>query len=290
MSSNSEFNFPENIKSSIEEEYKERRNKLSAKNQKAYAFFLDSQSVIEGDKEIFNEFLNSLIENDYKNNFVDIIENFEDIEVYRRFLASILIYMRINNFEDSPDKFLYFCIAVEAAMQFKSNKGKGNTRLFKDFFKENLSEDSKLKMISHFKIKEVNNTVKSQNFLMYKYGKSKLIKNKKKSFVPSCYRLKQCYVDTGKCYPKHGCYLKSNPHKINDQLDHVLDYLYQKRSNFVHDGRVFSHPVDGSIGDVWRHPAKKKFIGISYSLNLYDLFSLYEEALLTYFTKINGAE
>ena len=114
---------------------------------------------------------------------------------------------------------------------------------------------------------------------MHKLRKAKIIKNKEKSIVPSCYKLKQCYLDTGKCYPQHSCYLKSNPLKINDQLDYVLDYLYRERSNFVHEGRVFSHPEGGSIGDVCCHPSKKKLVGVSYSLSLVDLFEIYEEAL-----------
>jgi hypothetical protein len=289
MSSNSEFNFPEQIRSSIEEDYDERRKNLSEMDQEAFAFFLSSQNEIKGDKETFVNFLDSLIKEDFKEEFKNLIENFNDMESYQRFLASILIYMRSNSFNESPDKFLYLCIAVEAAMQFKSTMGKiKKTKLFKDFFKKNLSEDSKLKMISHFKDKEVDNIAVGHSVMMRNIRKNKIIKIKETSMVPSCYKLKQCYLHIGKCYPQHGCYLKTNTDKIDDQLDNVLDYLYQKRSNFVHNGRVFPHPEGSSIGDVYCHPAQKKLIGVSYSLDLFDLFKIYEEALLNHFKKING--
>mgnify|MGYP000889783489 CR=1 FL=1 len=280
--------FPEVIRTKIEDGYKERKKKLSPSQIRILSPFLDPKPEIDGDKEVLQNFLDFLQNDTYEQEFVNLIENFEDLEAYHRFLASVLIYMRTENFNDPSDKFLYLCISIEAAMQFKSNRGKEKNRLFKAFFKENLAEDTKLRMISHFKSKNVINTVKSQDFLLYKAGKTSLRKTKGKSIVPSCYKLKQCFLDTGKCYPQHGCYLKSNPDKINDQLNFVLDYLYQKRSNFVHDGRIFAHPVNGSIGDVCCYSAQKKLVGISYSLNLYDLFEIYEEALLNHFKTING--
>lgn len=230
-------------------------------------------------------FLNSLKNQELKEDFIKLIETFEDLELYKRFLASILIYNRIDGLPDGIDKFLYLCIAVEAAMYFKHNKGKKKNKLFRSFFKKNLSDESKLKMISNFRNKKVKNILVRD----IKFG-SKLKKRKTNTLLPSCYRQKHCFVYGNGCYPENMCHLKNEGrNKIDEQLDHILNYLYAKRGNFVHEGVGFSLEnrdekgyFDIRIFDLYKDHTKNKMSEVLVTLNMEQLFNFYEEALLNH--------
>jgi len=229
-----------------------------------------------------------------KDKFIFLIENFENYELYKSFLASILVYTRIDDLPDDIDKFLYLCIAVEAAMQFNSIIRKKSKR-FKLFFMENLSDNSKLKMISSFKNKRFKNFIEGSNLANHKTFGTNLKKIKREIILPSCYRQKECFIAQSKCYPDRYCFLKDKDEiKINEQLDFILSYLYGKRSDFVHEGIGFSlesRSLESRLGhwhglwDLFKDPIQGKEVEVHFKLYMEDLFNFYEEALLNQFSK-----
>lgn len=282
---NSSFTFPVEIQNKIEDDYNKRKNKFDAHNQLVYSFFLDPNPRIDGDKEVLENFLNS-VNNDLRDDYVNLIENFADFAEYNKFLASVLIYLRIENIGDECDKFLYLCIAIEAATRFKYNQNKKKSLLFKKFFKDNLPIEEKIKIISNFKSKEFKYTLSSTDLTRYRSNintKPKPKKIESNSFLPACYRQKRCYIEYGKCYPKYGCYL-CDINNADGYFDLVIDFLYQKRSNFVHEGRIFPHPngQGGSQFVCYDHSIKDDII-VRYSLDLFDLIKIYQIALLNHF-------
>ena len=167
----------------------------------------------------------------------------------------------------------------------------GEVRKFRLFFKENLSTENKLKLISSFhdgvfdsyleRGQRINNGI----------------------MLPSCYDENVCYVEGGKCEPNVACPLLSDEKRLNKQLNLVLRYIYQKRSAFVHEGKLFSlyeryseagmNFIGGYILDVFHILERNKIVKIVNSkpvlvnLDFEDLCICYEESLLNYFKKLS---
>lgn len=221
---NTFFKYPEKIWNKMMEDFEKTAEIMSEPDEKFYRDLFHPIITLESEIPPLNTFIESSIKNEaLKPDFVDLIANFEDYEIYKRFLASILIYNRINNLDDGIDKFLYICIAVEAAMHFKSNPIIEKNKRFRYFFKNNLSTESKLKMISCFRNKKVKNIIKGPDLVNHKSFGVKIEKTKSNIFLPSCYRQKECFVYGGKCHPERICDLKSkSEEKINEQLDFYL--------------------------------------------------------------------
>ncbi|QUH23458.1 hypothetical protein HYG87_06635 [Methanobacterium alkalithermotolerans] len=283
---NYSFNFPLKIQKEIEDEYAAKKNKFNPSQQAAFSIFLDPNPEIEGDKEVLEKFLDD-IPIDLKKDYIDLIENFDDLNAYRKFLGSILIYLRIENIGDECDKFLYLCIAIEAATRFKYNQNKKKTLLFQKFFKDNLPIEERIKIVSNFKSKDAKYTLDSTDLIRVRSNpNSKIKKIETNSFLPACYRLKKCYIDYDKCYPEYGCYLKDID-STDGFIELPLNFLYQKRSIFVHDGRVFPHPNgQGGSQFVCHDPSIEKDIIVRYSLDLFDLIRMYQIALLNHFKQV----
>lgn len=288
MSNELTFKFPEAIKIRKQDKLEKRIENAHESDKELITKFFNPLDSIKTEKSALKRFLETH-NNELKSDFIDLIESFEDNEVYERFLASILVYNRIDDLPDGTSKFLYLCIAVEAAMHFKSNYNKNKTTLFKSFFKKNLSEESKLKMISRFRNKEVKNIVKSQDLISFKNSGAEIKKTKTDEYMPSCYRIKDCSVENSMCYPDNFCYLKDKfPEKIDEQLDHILNFLYAKRGDFVHEGIGFSidskydKPISLGLIDLYHDPTKKEDVEAHFILYIEDLFNFYEEALLNH--------
>lgn len=289
MANELKFKFPEAIITKKQEKLEKRLEKAHASDKDLIKKLFNPFNSLKTEESSLKKFLDNLKNNGLKPDFTDLIQSFEDNESYERFLASILIYNRIDDLPDGTSKFLYLCIAVEAAMHFNSNHNKKKNILFKSFFKKNLSEESKLKMISRFRNKEVKNIVKSQDLINFKNYGAELKKTKTDEYMPSCYRIKDCFVENSMCYPDNFCYLKDkSPEKIDGQLDHILNFLYTKRGNFVHEGIGFSidsmYDKDISLGliDLYHDPTKKEDVEAHFFLYIEDLFNFYEEALLNH--------
>jgi hypothetical protein len=286
------FKYPEKIWDKMMADFEKTAEGMSESDERFYRDLFHPVITLKSEIPPLNTFIESSIKNEaLKPDFIDLIANFEDYEIYKRFLASILIYNRINNLDDGIDKFLYLCIAVEAAMHFKSNPITEKNKRFRHFFKDNLSTESKLKMISCFRNKKVKNIIKGPDLANHKSFGVKIEKTKSNIFLPSCYRQKGCFVYGSKCYPERICDLNSNgEEKINEQLDFILGYLYDKRSRFVHEGVGFSLEskkekdyFGGGLLDSFYDPTKDKRVQIFFTLYAEDLFNFYEEALLNYF-------
>lgn len=288
------FKYPEKIWNKMMEDFEKTAERMSESDEKFYRDLFHPVITLKSEIPPLNTFIESSIKNEaLKPDFIDLIANFEDYEIYKRFLASILIYNRINNLDDGIDKFLHICIAVEAAMHFKSNPITEKNKRFRYFFKDNLSTESKLKMISCFQNKKVKNIIKGSDLLNHKSFGVKIKKTKSNTFLPSCYRQKGCFVYGNKCYPECLCDLKvKREEKINEQLDFILGYLYDKRSRFVHEGIEFSlesrrdkNYFGGGLLDSFRDPTRNRMVEVFFTLYAEDLFNFYEEALLNYFKK-----
>lgn len=290
MDDQTKVNYPEKIWIKMVKNFEEKGKKVSESDKNLYIALLNPRITAKAEILALNKFIDSVKNDALKDEFIRLIENFEDYGLYKRFLASILIYNRINNLPESIDKFLYICIAIEAVMHYESNPVKEKGKRFKLFFKENLSTESKLKMISAFKNKEFKNIINGSNLANHKKLGFKLKKIKRNTFLPSCYRQKECFFAAGKCYPDRYCYLKNNDEiKVNEQLDFILTYLYSKRSEFVHEGIGFSL---GSREDRWHglrdlfyDSIQRKDVEVHFSLYMEDLFNFYEEALLNQFSR-----
>lgn len=290
MSAETSIIYPEKIWVQMVEKFEKKTEKMEESDKKFYTDLLNPGITLKAEIPEINKFLDSIKNKTLKLKFIDLIVNFEDYDVYKRFLASILVYNRINNLPDDADKFLYLCIAVEAAMHSKSNEGKEKNKLFRSFFNENLSSESKLKMISQFKNKKVKNVINGSNLANHKTFGSKIKKTKSNGFLPSCYRQKECFIAGGKCYPERLCNLKNKGEKeVNEQLDFILRYLYGKRSRFVHEGVAFALEsrekkdyLGGGLLDSYEDHTRNKNYQVFFTLYMEDLFIFYEEALLNY--------
>lgn len=286
------FKYSEKIWNKMMEDFEKNAERMSEDDENFYRNLFHPANTLKAEIPPLNTFIESSIKNEtLKPDFIDLIASFEDYELYKRFLASISIYNRIDKLDDGIDKFLYLCIAVEAVVNFKSNPIKPKNKRFKHFFKDNLSTESKLKMISCFQNKKVKNIIKGSKLLNHKSFGVKIEKSKSNTFLPSCYRQKGCYVEVGKCYPDRLCDLRTRgEEKINEQLDLILGYLYDKRSRFVHEGIGFSlenrkekdYFGGGLIARAY-DPIKNKMVTVSFKLYAEDLFNFYEESLLNYF-------
>ena len=295
-----ELTFPKEIEKEIRNNFEKQQNQRDEEEKEAYLEFLSPDRKIKGQTELLKEFLLFIKNPDLIFDFKILIENFRDLNLYERFLAAVRIYLRTDKLNESFDKFLYLCIAVEAPIHYNSNEKKEKGKLFIKFFKDNLSNESKLKLISNFKSKRVKNIADATSLRMCKYG---YIKKPEKiphgSLLPSCYKQNHCGILYGRCNykPNQLCFLKSNPEKIDDHLYLVSDFLYKKRSDFVHEGKIFHHPMNdpdkpnptNRSDGVWKNPiSNNQEYKYEYTLDLNDLFCIYEEALLNYFKKLSG--
>lgn len=289
MSTKITFKYPEKIVLRKQEELEKRLKKAHKSNRDFVMKHFNPLNDIEHEIPNLVKFLDSIRNPDLKEEFIGLIETFEDAVIYERFVASICVYNRIDSLPEGSDKFLYLCIAVEAAMHLDINHNKKKNKLFRAFFKDNLSEESKLKMISTFRNKKVKN-INGPDLVNSRYSGTKPKKTKYETHLPSCYRQKQCFVYGGRCYPDNLCYLKNEGHyRINEQLDHILNYLYGKRGCFVHNGVHFelSSRNDGrymssQLLDIYHDYIKKENTEVLFTLYLEDLFNFYEEALLNH--------
>lgn len=187
-------------------------------------------------KRTLCEFLkDALIRKELAQEFVNLFNNLTDYSAHRRFIASIYLYVRMNNtIPDPKDKFLYLCMAVEAARRFESTPNQGAKRDFKEFFLKNLSDSSKELIAQKFKI------LWSQNDSHW------------------------------------------------DPVDAFFEALYQKRSQFVHEGKPFDMSISRDVV-FYDDPFSKR--GLNYAFNMItfgELRRFYEEALLNEFSGGNN--
>ncbi|MFH1505989.1 MAG: hypothetical protein ABIE94_03275 [archaeon] len=283
--------FPKKIETASKKELNDNLKKIKSKEDKEiYRFLFDIKKKQKEEQRGLENFIRNLRSKNLKNDFIQLIKSFKKTEVYERFLASTLIYSRVIKLKDDVDKFIYLCIAIEAAVN-KTGTRKKKGQLFEDFFRDNLSEKSKLLMISNFGNKTVKNVVCGQELIKAKYlnpGKIRLKKIKKHHILPSCYKQKHCYIQYGLCYPEALCAIKSKVNLINAQLEFILKYIYTKRSNFVHNGVLFSVPNKNHTKfDSFRDPHTKKPLSVRLSLDFDSVLLIYEEALLNYFKNEN---
>ncbi len=280
------------LKDEYIKDYKKLSSKYSGQEKSFFETFFDPKKRFDSEVEVLNTFLSFVKDRTMVNRFRQLIHNLDDKEKYERFLASVMIYIRIDSFVHSFDKFLYLCIAVEAAMNYGIKGNKKKSQLFRDFFVDNLSEESKLKIISNFQDTSVEYVCDGTSLQEYHHARSegkniKIKKIKRPTQVPLCYKRKQCYLAYGRCCPEILCAIKGNSKQIDSRLYFVLDYLYGKRSDFVHEGKSFAHPesqpekhyTDIGINDLYENPMDSSLQEIFYSLDIKDLFFLYEEAL-----------
>lgn len=287
MSTEITFKYPEKILLRKQEELENRLKKAHKSNKNFVVNHFNPLNDIKYEINCIQKFLDSIKNKSLKGEFIVIIETFEDLEIYERFLASISIYNHIDNLLEDSDKFIYLCIAVEAAMHLNVYLNEKKNKLFRAFFKNNLSDESKLKMISSFRNKKVKNIIKGPDLINSEYFGTKPTKTKHETHLPSCYLQKQCFVYGGRCYPDNLCYLKNEGHyRLNEQLDHILNYLYGKRGRFVHNGVPFelgSHRyISCQLLDTYYDYIKKENTEVLFTLYLDDLFIFYEEALLNH--------
>ena len=151
-------------------------------------------------------------------------------------------------------------------------------------------------MIKNFKNKKVKYIYQGSQLEQYHLSKDKtnqikLRKEEKYIFLSSCFKSKQCFIEHISCYPNEQlCSIKDSEDKINEQLDYLLSYLYSKRGDFVHMGKVFSphieseHQYEG-LYDTYENPISKNIELVFYQISLNYLFSVYEEALYNLFNK-----
>jgi hypothetical protein len=257
---------------------------------------LDPRKQIENERKIIFEFLEGLENKSLIDFYIAFLGSFRNEELYNRFIASIRLYSRIHNLQSDIDKFLYWCISVEAALNFGGiNIDKGKTKLFKSFFKENLPKDTKIKLISSFKNAEYNTYLERHSIRIYRNKiKKENFRTNKRILLPKCYDEGFCWIEYGKCHPDIYCYISDDDNKLNEYLDSVFDYLYQKRSNFIHEGKLWAPQFEkgdmipaGNL-DMWRIGKKQKQnVVVVFNITFEDLRCAYEEALLNYFTKFN---
>ena len=188
--------------------------------------------------EYLCNFLSVLIRKDLKDDFFDMISRIRDVEEFRRFLTSTIIYHRMHTkLNEVEDKFIYLCIAVEAAKRFGTGRTTGATDDFVNFFIGNLSNNSIQQALSYFEI----------------MGATKNLE-----------KLKE------------------------EKAKHLFRYLYQKRSVFVHEGRLFEPSVKESEFHIciykpdFRKDDWKAYVRFNMPFKF--LCSLYEEALLKEFS------
>lgn len=290
----------DNLVKQFEDEFNSKSSNYSGDEKLFYESFFGYRKRLEGENEELIKFMGYLKNRTKTDDFTDLIKNFQEMDIYERFLSSIFIYMRIDNIPSSADKFLYLCIAVEAAMNYRLRPNKTKSQLFREFFSLNLSKQSKLKIISSFQNKKVKYIIPGSQLLALKFAKEqgqkvKYVKKEENTWLPACFVMKECYVGYGRCYPETSCAIKDNEIAIDTRLYFVLDYLYSKRSDFVHEGIAFSHPMSipeknytsAGILDAYEDPSTKKYVEVSYHLDFKDLCFLYEEALLNHFTTLN---
>lgn len=291
MSSETSVKYPEKIWIQMVGNFEKDLEEVGESDKDFYKSLLNPGHTVKAEIPALNEFINNIKNSGLKDEFIDLIEKFENFELYKRFLAAALIYNRINGLPDNADKFLYICIAVEAAMHYESNPIKEKNKRFRSFFKENLSKESKLKMISTFKNRKVKNIIKGSNLANHRSFGAKLIKHESNTFLPSCYRQKSCFVEGSRCYPERICFLNdSTESKIDEQLDFILLYLYGKRSRFVHEGVAFSLEskeekdyLGGGLLDVfYDHTKMNERHQVYFTLYQEDFFNFFEEALLNH--------
>lgn len=291
MTSNRSFHYPEYILDQKVRELKSVLGKAKKSDKEFVSVIMNPKKDLESEIPALNKFLDSIKNPELRDRYITLIENFRNKELYERFLASILIYNHIDGLPELNDKFLYICIAVEAAMHFESNHNKKKSQLFKSFFKTNLSRESKLKLISNFKNKNVYNVVKATDLVNYKRFGGKLRKYKSNTLLPSCYHQKNCFVDGDRCYPERFCYLNEQTDShIDGQLDLILSYLYTKRSDFVHEGRGFyleskddiEDLGEGGLLDLYHDYSKNEDCQVFFTLYIEDFLYTFKEALLNH--------
>jgi hypothetical protein len=291
MSTEITFKYPEKIILKKQEKLEKRLKKAHKSNKDFVINYYNPINDIQYEIPHIQKFLDSIKNLSLKNEFILLIGTFSDSEIYERFLASIFIYNRIDSLPEDSDKFLYLCIAVEAAMHLDINHNEKKNKLFRDFFKNNLSDESKLKMITSFRNKKMKNIINGPDLVNSRYFGTKPKKKKCEVYLPSCYRQKQCFVYGSQCSPNKLCYLKSEgSYRLNEQLDHILNYLYAKRGSFVHNGVQFaldskyddSYHFSCGLWDVYYDYIKNEEMNVIFTLYLEDLFNFYEEALLNF--------
>ncbi len=123
----------------------------------------------------------------------------------------------------------------------------GSQRNFFAFFKT-VSLDDKIKIIKSFKTQRV----KIVEGVFAKYFEERLkpfttidefeIAEKRKlkhAQMPECYHWKSCYLGYGQCSDKISCWLHDNPDEVDSYLKKTIRLIYQMRSNFVHNAKLF---------------------------------------------------
>jgi len=284
--------FPENIKRILFKKFKEKISSISDDVTRSfYERLLDPEKEIEYDVKTMRKFLEKLYNKSLKNDFISLFRNFRDEELYNHFLASIRIYSRIDDLPCNEDMFLYLIIAIEASLNYGGkNKGEGKKKLFKSFFKENLSKNTKIKLVSSFYNKRFDTYKKGvhrevDDILREKTGREVYHPEINEPIsLPACYKKDSCYIEYGRCHPEIYCHLNQHEGQLENYLDAVLEYLYKKRCDAVHEGKFFTPQKQRENGI--------DFIGIvdyykdgiiSFKITLEELFSMYEEALLNFF-------
>ena len=194
-------------------------------------------------KDALCKFLEVITRDNLQGDYIRMIEQLKNIGDFGRFLKSAMIYTRMHTkLKEIEDKFIYLCVAVEAAKRYNTGNREGPTTTFVNFFLNNLSDDSLELALSYFEVMRATE----------KYDKIK-----------------------------------------EDEKRHLFKYIYQKRSNFVHEGKLFPHSGKSSewLLDIyrpdWRNDPNWK-VYVRFNMPFEVLCGLYEEALLAEFKHREG--
>ena len=288
-----EITFPKEIEKQYSAEYSKKMALIQDREKEIQTFYSElynPSKIINEEKEVLETFISNL-KSGLAKELIELIASFKNMKLYKRFVASAFIYNRIKKLPEPFDKFLYLCIAVEAALNFDSEDFSRRSEKFRLFFKENLSTENKLKLISSFRDGVFDSYLEKGQRI------------DKRIMLPSCYDENVCYVEGGRCEPSVACPLLSDEKRLNEQLDLVLRYIYQKRSAFVHEGKLFflyeryskagMNFLGGYILDVFHIVKGNKIVDskpVLVSLDFGDLCICYEESLLNYFKKLSVEE
>ncbi len=231
--------------------------------QKKFDPMINVDDEIRKNKEYYKEEFCKFIKRDnpFSEKYVCLFNRFTNYEEFLRFMKSITLYNRSEELKclSVEDRFLYLCIAIEAAMRFETERNGGATQDFINFFLKNLSCDT-LKGIS---------------------GKFKILspaEDKLKEILP------ELFDDN-----EHTRYMKN--------AEMFFRYLYWCRSNIVHEGKFFEAPfidensTSTEVRDIFKYKKGKKeyVLHIEHKMTYSGFKRLYKEALLNKFLKSDAA-
>ncbi|MDI6799002.1 MAG: hypothetical protein QMD12_03375 [Candidatus Aenigmarchaeota archaeon] len=163
------------------------------------------------------------------------------------------------------------------------------------FFKDNLTENEKIKLIRSFHVRRTKYIERAGYVLLKKAGRTHREYRSIEEYsnmesqpldeklLPYCYDWKNCYIEDGKCCPDVICRLKDNEEALDKEFNRIIGIIYDYRSMFVHRAR--SPPFNGNNLDFIIDVYDGRPIIIH--LNLSELQEMLENPLKKHFDRLH---